>query len=353
MWNALHAGHDHPRFNDRVYRGRRCGMNPDLPVLKILLVKMSSMGDLVHNLPVVTDIITHFPDAQIDWVAEEDYVPIPSLHPRVRKVLPVALRRWRRSLLSSNTRHEMATFRSALQATDYDLIIDTQGLLKSALLSRFASGKRIGGDRRSIKEPFAAPLYDRQISVACSRHVIDRCRAIAAGELGYAIDSRPVFGIQAPPLQADWLPAMPYCVLMHAASRPEKLWSEVYWSELGRLLASQGLAVALPWGSQGELARSRRLADLIPGAFIPPRMDLTTVAGFLSGSRIVVGLDTGFTHFAAALARPTVGIFCDSDSVQAAVFGDSYCASFGQKGVPPDYVTILQATSQALDAAGQ
>lgn len=320
-------------------------------MLKILLVKMSSMGDLVHNLPVVTDIITHFPDAHIDWVAEEDYVPIPSLHPRVHQVLPIALRRWRRSLLSRNTRQEMAAFRKALQATDYDLIIDTQGLLKSALLSCLAQGKRIGGDRHSIKEPFAAPFYNRQISVAWSRHVIDRCRAVAAGELGYAIDSRPVFNIQAPALVADWLPTTPYCVLMHAASRPEKLWSETHWRDLGQFLAKQGLTIALPWGSQDELARSRRLADLIPGAFIPPRMDLATVAGFLSGSRIVVGLDTGFTHFAAALARPTVGIFCDSDSVQAAVFGDAYCASFGRKGLPPDYPTILDATTQALATA--
>lgn len=321
--------------------------------MRILLVKMSSMGDLVHNLPVVSDIVAHFPEAQIDWVAEENYVPIPALHPRVRRVIPIAWRRWRRQLLRRDTWREMAAFRAALQETPYDWVIDTQGLLKSALVCRLAHGPAAGGDRASIKEPLAARFYDRRIPVAWSRHVIDRCRAVAAGTLGYALDTPPRFGIVAPPLAADWLPATPYCVLMHAASRPEKLWPEEHWLALGHELAGRGLAVVLPWGSAEELERSRRLAAALPNACVPPRMDLATAARFLAGSRIVVGLDTGFTHFAAALGRPTVGIFCDSDGAQAAVYGDSYCASFGRKGQPPGYPTVLDAMLQALAAAGR
>jgi heptosyltransferase-1 len=319
-------------------------------VLKILLVKMSSMGDLVHNLPVASDIAARFPGAVIDWVAEEDYVPIPALHPQVRGVIPIAWRRWRKQLLSSVVRHEMAEFHHRLRATDYDFVLDTQGLLKSVAVACMASGMRVGGDRSSIKEPLAATFYHQRLPIAWSRHVVERCRAVAAGALGYAIDTPPDYAIAAESLTADWLPTAPYSVLMHAASRPEKLWAEAHWVSLGRQLADYGQHIVLPWGSPAEEARSRRLADAIPGAMVPPRMDLATAARFLAGSRIVVGLDTGFTHFAAALGRPTIGIYCDSDGAQAAVFGRAYCASFGRKGNPPELAPIMSAATAALSS---
>lgn len=317
-------------------------------MLKILLVKMSSMGDLVHNLPVVSDIVARYPDALIDWVAEEDYVPIPSLHPGVRQVIPIAWRRWRKHLASPAVRAEMAGFAHRLRATDYDLILDSQGLFKSVAVACLAHGVRVGGDRRSIKEPLAALFYQRRLPIAWSRHVVDRCRAVAAGALGYALDTPPDYGIVAPALEADWLPRAPYCVLMHAASRPEKLWAEEHWLALGRHLAAKGFHIALPWGSADEAERSKRLAAAIPTAFVPPRMDLAAAARFLAGAQVVVGLDTGFTHFAAALGRPTIGIYCDSDGAQAAVHGKAYCASFGRKGQPPAYATILDAVGHAL-----
>jgi len=319
-------------------------------MLKVLLVKMSSMGDLVHNLPLVSDIRQHFPDAQIDWVAEEAYCPIPALHPGIHQVIPVAWRRWRRNLMQASTWQEMQQFKAALQATRYDWILDTQGLYKSALLCKLAHGPIAGGDSNSIKEGGSARFYDKQLSISRARHVIDRCRAVGAGTLGYAADTPPAFNILAAPLVADWLAPAHYCVLMHAASRPEKLWPESHWVNLGLFLLKQGLNIALPWGSPEEKTRSERLASQIPGAIIPPLMSLDIAARFLAGAQVVVGLDTGFTHFAAALARPTVGIFCDSDGQQAAVYGDAYCKSFGQKGNPPDYPTILNAVQEALES---
>lgn len=319
---------------------------------QILMVKTSSMGDLVHNCPAVTDILARFPEARIDWVAEEAYVPIPSLHPGVRRVIPIAWRRWRKQLGQRHAWQEMGEFRRTLQAQAYDFILDSQGLLKSAVvdkLARLAPGGRIvGGDARSIKEPFAARFYDLRLPIAWSRHVVDRCRAVAAGALGYELDTPPHYGIQAEPLVADWLPRQPYAVLMHAASRPPKLWAEEHWVALGQRLAREGIIAALPWGSPEERQRSERLAARLPGSFIPPLMDLGTAGRFLAGARVVVGLDTGFTHFAAALGRATVGIFCDSDSVQAAVFGDAFCESYGQKGAPPSLATILDAVERAL-----
>ncbi|AXS81168.1 lipopolysaccharide heptosyltransferase I [Dechloromonas sp. HYN0024] len=317
-------------------------------MLKVLLIKMSSMGDLVHNLPLVSDIRAHFPDARIDWVAEEAYSPIPALHPGINRVIPVAWRRWRRQLGQASTWQEMKAFVATLREVEYDLILDTQGLYKSAVIARLARGCIVGGDRHSIKEGGAALFYNKRLAIARSRHVIDRCRAVGAGALGYAADSLRVFGIEAEPLRADWLPKGPYCVLMHAASRPEKLWSEEYWVALGRYLHERGMFTALPWGSGEERARSERLAAQIPGAVVPPRMGLDVAAHFLAGARVVVGLDTGFTHFAAALSRPTIGIFCDSDGEQAAVQGGAYCESFGKKGQPPAYATILQAVDAAL-----
>ena len=317
-------------------------------MLKVLLIKMSSMGDLVHNLPLVSDIRAHYPDALIDWVAEEAYSPIPALHPGINRVIPIAWRRWRRQLGQVATWQEMKAFSAALRAIDYDLILDTQGLYKSAVIARMARGCIVGGDSNSIKEGGAALFYNKRLTISRARHVIDRCRAVGAGALGYAIDTPRVFGIQAEPLKADWLPDAPYCVLMHAASRPEKLWSEDYWVALGRYLHERGMFAALPWGSREEQARSARLAALIPGAVVPPLMGLDVAAHFLAGARVVVGLDTGFTHFAASLSRPTIGIFCDSDGEQAAVQGGAYCESFGKKGQPPDYATILKAVDTAL-----
>ena len=317
-------------------------------MLKVLLVKMSSMGDLVHNLPLVSDILAHDPAAQIDWVAEEAYCPIPQLHPGVRRVIPVAWRRWRKHLGQASTWREMQAFKAAVQAEHYDYIFDTQGLWKSLAVDRLAHGKIVGGDRHSIKEGATARFYDLALPIAWSRHVIDRCRAVGAGALGYAIDTPPRFNIRAEPLVASWLPQQPYAVLMQAASRPEKLWPEEHWARLGQHLAGQGLAAVLPWGSAEEKARAERLAAQLPGAVVPPLMSLDVAARFLVGAQLVVGLDTGFTHFAAALARPTVGIFCDSDGEQAAVYGDAYCKSFGKKGAPPDYPTILGAVQEAL-----
>jgi heptosyltransferase-1 len=321
--------------------------------MQILLIKTSSMGDLVHNCPVVTDIITHFPDAQIDWVAEEAYQAIPRLHPAVRRVIPVAWRRWRKHLLQEATWHEMGKFKQSLQEVDYDMVFDTQGLWKSAAIAKLSNNRAIvGGDRRSIKEGGAAFFYDKRLPIAKSRHVIDRCRAVAAGALGYPIDTPPHYGIRAEPLAADWLTARRYAVLMHAASRPEKLWPEAHWLEVGRYLLQHGIISVLPWGNKDEEVRSHRLAKALDGAVVPPLMELDTAARFLAGSALVVGLDTGFTHFAAALGRPTIGIFCDSDSDQAAVFGDGQCASFGKKGAPPAISPILDTLPRMLTETG-
>ena len=318
-------------------------------MLKILLVKMSSMGDLIHNLPVVSDLKRCYPDALIDWVVEEGYVDIPILHPGLHRLIPIALRRWRNQLFARETYRELGEFKRSLQREHYDFVFDTQGLMKSGAIGRLANAKRrYGYASHCTKEPLAALFYDVKLPIAKSVHVIERNRAVAAQALGYSIAIPPEFQISVPPLKADWLPRMPYSVLMHAASRPEKLWAEDHWLTLAKELNRRGLHCILPWGTAEEQARSQRLTQQMQSASIAPKMNLREAMQFLAGARLVAGLDTGFSHIAAALAVPTIGIYCDSDSQQAAITSTSFCVSLGKKGKPPTIESVLSILDQAL-----
>lgn len=318
--------------------------------MRILLVKTSSLGDVIHNLPVASDIRQHFPEARIDWLVEESYAPIPHLHPAVSRVIPLAWRRWRRRLGARETWRAMAHFLAELRETEYDWIIDTQGLLKSAVAARLAHGRRAGGCAAGIREPFAARLYDRCVPIAYAQHAVDYCRAIAAGTLGHAVDGPPQFGIRSAPLVAEWLPKQDYVVFLHAAGQASKLWPEADWIALGAALVASGLRPVLPWGTAEEKARSERLARDIPLACVPPRLDLAAMAGFLAGARLVVGLDTGLTHFAAALERPAVAIYIRPfDVVRARLRGAAPHANLGEGGAPPSAPDAIRA---ALDLLG-
>ncbi len=200
--------------------------------MRILLVKTSSLGDVIHNLPVLTDIRRRWPDATVDWCVEENFAAIPRLHPGLHRVLPVAVRRWRKHLLQAGTWREIAAFRAVARATAYDLVLDTQGLVKSALLARQAAGPRVGYDAGSAREPLAARSYDRCFAVSRELHAVVRNRQLAAQALGYVLDDALDYGIAAPPLAADWLPASPYAVLLTATSRDDKLWPESHWIAL-------------------------------------------------------------------------------------------------------------------------
>jgi len=234
---------------------------------RILIVKTSSLGDVVHNLPVASDIRRHFPDAHIDWVVEEPYAPLVRLHSAVRRVIPVALRRWRQRPLGRVTWREIGEFRRLLHTERYDAIIDTQGLLKSALIARVAKGRHHGFDAGSAREPFAARFYDVTHHVARSQHAVPRNRALAAAALGYQPVDPIDYGIViSGPVTP---PAQPYAVLLHGSSRHDKLWAESAWTELGRALAIRGLACVLPWGSDEERKRSERIAQDLDRAEVP------------------------------------------------------------------------------------
>lgn len=294
----------------------------------ILLIKTSSMGDVVHNLPVVGDILSALPGARIDWVVEEGFAAIARLHPGVGRIVPVALRRWRRQLFEPRTRREVAEFSRQLRATAYDAVIDTQGLLKSAALARLARGIRHGLDWKSSREPLRL-LYDHTYSIPWSLHAVRRNRELAARALGYALPERFRYGIAATPASLEALartlpagfPDARYAVLLHATSAAIKEWPEQNWVNLGTRLAQAGVRSVLPWGSEAERHRSLRLASAMPDALVPPRLELDLLAALLSGAAVVAGVDTGLAHLSVALGRPTIGIYCATDPAATGLFG--------------------------------
>lgn len=316
--------------------------------MRILIVKTSSLGDVIHNLPVVTDIRRRWPDAAVDWCVEEGFSAIPRLHPGVGRVLPVAVRRWRKHLLDSGTWSEVAALRRSLRERDYDAVLDTQGLLKSALIASQAIGPKLGYDAASAREPMAARFYDRHATVSRQLHAVIRNRELAAKVLNYPLSGDPDYGIAAPGASFDWLPSKPYVVFLTATSRDDKLWPESHWVALGERLAATGFVAVLPAGNPVERQRAARLATAIPGAIAAPAMKLPALASLLAGARVVVGVDTGLSHLAVALAVPTVALYTATDPGLTGVLGPGFYRNLGGKGQTPAVSAVIDELASVL-----
>ncbi len=313
--------------------------DPSAPA--ILLVKTSSMGDVLHNFPAVSDICRNFPHAQIDWVVEESFAALPPMHPGVKQTLTVAIRRWRKSLWQS--RSEIKAACSGLSGRHYDLVLDTQGLLKSALIARCADAPKIGFDRKSAREPLATLFYDYTYPVAKNQHAVERNRQLAAQALGYQLDQPAIYGIQPPALALPWLPPARYAALLHATSRDDKLWNEANWVVLGKYLHQAGVHAVLPWGSAAEKTRAERLAASIPGAICAPRLNLEEAAAVLGGACAAIGVDTGLSHLAVALNIPTIGIYTATDPGLTGLYAGERAINLGGIGNPPAVGEVLAA----------
>ena len=325
--------------------------------MKILLVRVSSLGDVLHNLPIVADIRRHFPDAQVDWVVEEGYVSLVKLNPHVRKVIPFALRRWRRGLFSdAAVRAELRGFFSDLRAEQYDYVFDTQGLIKTGIVMACArtrpGGQKIGmanGTEDSGYEGVSRIFHSRSIPVAPRTHAVARGRQVVAAALGYAVDTPPDFGLPAPgAARPAWMPAQDYAVFFHGTARDAKKWPADHWIALGRALAP--MTVLLPWGSPREKEEAERLAAALPNAQVLPKLSMMDAVELARHAALAVGVDTGLTHIAAAFVRPTVEIYCDSPRWKTEGNWSPRIVNLGDTGAAPGVDEVVAAARRLLEA---
>jgi heptosyltransferase-1 len=316
---------------------------------RILLVRLSSLGDVLHTFPAVTDLARALPAATLDWIVEEAYVPIVRMHPAVAHAIPFALRRWRRGFARPDVWREIGAFRHALRDRAYEAVIDAQGLVKSAIVADLARGPVHGYSRATAREQFAARFYRHTYNLPFEIHAVERYRRLFAQALGYAPAAAVDYGIVAPPRPAA-APAAPYCVLLHSTARTAKHWSEDAWIELGRGLEARGLICVLPWGDSAERERADRIAASLGRAVVPPRLALMEAVGLIGHATAVVGVDTGLMHFAAALGTPVVGVYCDSEPSQAHPLGAGPAAARGGIGKPPSAAEVLAAVGEVAPA---
>ncbi|MDR0576302.1 MAG: lipopolysaccharide heptosyltransferase I [Candidatus Accumulibacter sp.] len=316
--------------------------------MRILLVKTSSLGDVIHNLPVASDLRRQFPGAVIDWCVEEAFAGIARLHPAIAEVIPVAIRRWRGALPSRATWREIGDFRRRLGGKSYDAVLDTQGLIKSGLITFFAKGPCYGYAAEVAREPLASWFYDKTFVIPPNAHAVERNRWLAAAAFGYSVDLPLDYGIAAPAADFPWLPDGRRAVLLTATSRDDKLWDEDRWIALARHLLARGLTPALPWGNARERRRAERIAARSAGAVVAPPLSLAELAALIGGAELAVGVDTGLIHLAAALGVPAIALYVATDPALTGVYGTRDFRNLGAPGRAPGAEEVIDAVTQEL-----
>ena len=325
--------------------------------MKILIVRVSSLGDVVHNMPMVADILQHYPQAQIDWVVEEAYVSLVRLNRGVRRIIPFALRRWRKSLFSRETQTELGAFRDALRQEAYDFVFDTQGLFKTGLVMRMASlapqGGRVGlanATEGSGYEAISRIFHTMSVPVPAHTHAVQRARLVAAAALHYEASSPADFNMQAPDAsKANCLPSVPYAVFFHGTARDTKRWNEASWVRVAQGVNAHGLPVLLPWGSEQEKHAAQRLAAQMKNAIVLPRLSMMEAVVLAQRAALAIGVDTGLTHIAAAFRRPTIELYCDSPRWKTEGNWSERIVNLGDTGLPPTVEQVEAAIASLLE----
>jgi heptosyltransferase-1 len=346
---------------------------------KILLAKLSSLGDVLHNLPIVWDLRKRLPNAQIDWIVEEGYVHL--LEPLkttekfrgIDRIIPVAFRRWRKNLFSIRTWREFFAMRKLFQSVSYDIVIETQGLLKSALVCALAKKSDhaiVGGlgnaTEHSGYEPMARMFYNQSVHVPVKCHAIDRSRWVMCSVLHWPLFDRrsepplfypSAFMEQLEPLAFEGLKkepngsVVPYVICFHSTARAAKRWPSENWVELGKALSSQGYQVLFPWGSPEEMKISALIASQVPGAIVPRAFSIEEAYRLVAHAALTIGVDTGLTHLAAVLGKPTIEIYCDSPRWKTEGYWSSNIANLGDFRSIPKANAVSQAAEALLKEA--
>ena len=362
-------------------KASRDGANRATATPKVLVVKLSSLGDVLHTLPIVWDIRKRLPNAQIDWIVEEAYVPL--LSPLqtmdefsgIDHIIPIALRRWRRGLFSRQTWQEFFAMRQVLQATTYDVILETQGLIKSALVCALAKKSKhaiVAGlgnaTQYSGYEPLARLFYTHSVQVPIQCHAIDRARLVMSSAFDWVPlkrESEPpqfyptAFSKELPKLSTLSIKSplnathdeVPYVVCFHSTARAAKRWSNESWIKLGKTLSERGYQVILPWGNAAEKKISQSIANHIPGAMVPRGFSIEEAYSLVVHAALIVGVDTGLTHLAAVLGKPTVEIYCDSPRWKTEGYWSNQITNHGDLQRPPTVSEVLDACRRLLAIA--
>jgi len=277
--------------------------------LNILIIKTSSLGDVLHGLSVVSDIKRNFPESQIDWLVEETYEKTVALNKDIRRVIPIAVRRWRKKISNKRTWLEISSSIKQIRSIQYDIVIDLQGLIKSALFARAAKGLKVGFDRGSIREPIASWSYDKKIFVEKNKHMIHRCRELTAKALGYSLKDLIIqYGLK----QNEIKRRSNLAVILTGTAQQKKLWPESNWETVVRFLESKGFECNFSWGNDEERRRCKRIISKTRGRLVPLQ-PIEQLAGLMATATIVIGVDTGLLHLAATQETPLVGIYGASD----------------------------------------
>jgi heptosyltransferase-1 len=335
---------------------------------RILLVKLSSLGDVLHNLQLVWDLRARLPSAQIDWVVEEGYVHL--LEPLlttaglkgIDHIIPFGLRRWKKNLFKLSTWSEFFDFKKRLQESSYDIVIETQGLLKSALVCFLAKKKSdavIAGLANATQysgyEPLARFFYNQSVQVPVNCHAVDRSRRVMCSALDLPLVERSTSPQFYPQNFLDSLPEKtlpglqkPYVLCFHSSAREAKRWSNENWITLGKELSSRGYHLVFPWGSPSEKLISTQLAGQIPGAMVPPAFSIEEAFSVIAGAALTVGVDTGLTHLAAVLGKPTVEIYCDSPRWKTEGYWSEDIRNVGDFQAPPNSAEVIKASLELL-----
>lgn len=299
--------------------------------MRVLLIKTSSLGDIIHTLPALTDAKKAIPDIKFDWVVEEGFAEIPSWHPAVDHVIPVAIRRWRKHLWKTWKNGEWHAFKQKIRSQPYDLVIDAQGLLKSAWLTRYAKAPVAGLDKYSAREPIASRFYQQGYPVAWGQHAVERIRQLFAQALHYELPKTiGDYGLNRQYVLTDTPPLTPYVVFLHGTTWATKHWPEMYWRQLAETLNTKGFCVKLPWGNPQEKARAERIAQGLANVEVLPKLNLKGVAQLLANAHRCVAVDTGLGHLAAAFDVPTISLFGPTNPALTGAYGKEQIHLVGQ-----------------------
>lgn len=293
--------------------------------MQVLIIKTSSMGDILHTLPALTDAMQAIPNIQFGWVVEEEFSQIPTWHPAVNHVIPVSIRSWRKNWFSSITRQQRTDFRYKLQQRSYEVVIDAQALIKSAVfITRFARGNKHGQDHKSAREPFASWFYDHRHTINRQQHAVERTRQLFAKSLDYNQPKKVGdYAIVERFLSQVSTATEQYLVFLHATTRDDKHWTEKNWRELVMLVENSGIKIKLPWSAKHEYMRALRIADGFTHVEVLPKFSLQQIAELLASSKGVVSVDTGLSHLTAALNKTNITLFGPTNPILIGSYGQN------------------------------